>query len=139
MSAWRIIVSPYDATVLMARIDCEKCRQSMTSADPDAVFRHCGRTDSLNAEQRDILAGRAAPPAEAQMRADAKALERAKNQAAPPTFDTKGEYDRQIPFMNADAEAFAAAKRAQELYERLHPTPRQHTGPVERETTVVKL
>ena len=139
MSAWRIIVSPYDATVLMARIDCEKCRQSMTSADPDVAFRHCGRTDSLDADQRDILAGRSAPPAEAQMRADAIALQEAKNVAAAPTFYTKGEFDRQIPFMNADAEAFAAAKRARELHERLHPTPRQHTGPVERETTVVKL
>jgi len=126
-SGWIVTRSPFDERTLLAVFSCAQCKQSATVFDADkATFAHCGRTDSLDADQRALmLSNRTDEPIEAQLGKDRRAQEIASNAKIQPPFQFVAAAKTVEAQMRADADALDAATRLQEDHRLLTPTPRQ--------------
>ena len=126
-SGWIVTRSPFDERTLLAVFSCAQCKQSATVFGADkAIFTHCGRTDSLDADQRALmLSNRTDEPIEAQLGKDRRAQEIASNAKIQPPFQFVAAAKTAEAQMRADADALAGATRQQEDHRLLTPTPRQ--------------
>ena len=129
-SGWIVTRSPFDERTLLAVFSCAQCKQSATVFDADkATFVHCGRTDSLDADQRALmLSNRADEPIEAQLGKDRRAQEIASNAKIQPPFQFVAAAKTVEAQMMREADALARAKDDAVIYNAMQPTPRQSTG-----------